>query len=83
MNITLQTPAQLAPQLRALRLAQGWSQAALGQRLGLSQARIARMETDPLSVSTGQLLTLLSVLGAQVCLRTCEQSTQTAPSSDW
>ncbi len=83
MNITLQTPSQLAPQLRALRLAKGWSQAALGQRLGLSQTRIARMEADPLSVSTGQLLTLLSVLGAQVCLQTGKQGTHTATSSDW
>jgi HTH-type transcriptional regulator / antitoxin HipB len=69
MSTALQTPGQLAPHLRALRLAKGWSQATLGQRMGLSQTRIARMEADPLAISTGQLLALLTVLGVQVSLQ--------------
>jgi HTH-type transcriptional regulator / antitoxin HipB len=70
MVIDLQTPNQLAPHLRALRLERGSSQATLGQRMGLSQARIARMEADPLAISTDQLLALLTVLGVRVCLQT-------------
>jgi HTH-type transcriptional regulator / antitoxin HipB len=68
MNHLLQTPSQLATHLRALRQGRGWTQAELGKRLGLSQARIARIEGTPLTVSVHQLLTVLAALGAQVSL---------------
>jgi HTH-type transcriptional regulator / antitoxin HipB len=66
MSFLIQTPSQLAAHLRALRIAKGWSQAQLGAKLGLSQARIARIEKDPLNVSVGQFLTVLSILDARV-----------------
>ncbi len=68
MGYTLQTPAQLSSHLRALRKAKGLSQAALGKRLGLSQARVARIEGDPQSISVDQLLTVLTALGVRVTL---------------
>lgn len=66
MSFLIQTPSQLAAHLRALRTAKGWSQAQLGVKLGLSQARIARIEKDPLNVSVGQLLKVLSALDARM-----------------
>ncbi len=62
----LQTPDQLAVHLRALRLAKGWSQKQLAEKLGLSQSRIARIERDPLSISVDQMLKVLSALGASM-----------------
>jgi HTH-type transcriptional regulator/antitoxin HipB len=68
MRYALQTPLQLSSHLRALRKTQGLSQAQLGARLGLSQARIARIEGDPLSISVQQLLQVVSALGVQMTL---------------
>jgi HTH-type transcriptional regulator/antitoxin HipB len=64
----LQLPSQLSDHLRALRKAKGLSQAELGIRLGLSQARVARIEGDPLSISVEQLLQVLATLGVRVSL---------------
>ena len=66
MSYLLQTPDQLAVHLRALRLAKGWSQTQLAEKLGLSQSRIARIERDPLSIRVDQMLKVLSILGASM-----------------
>ena len=68
MGQRLQIPSQLSSHLRALRKAKGWSQAELGRRLGLSQARVARIEGEPLSISVEQLLRVLAALGVGVML---------------
>ena len=68
MGQRLQIPSQLSSHLRALRKAKGWSQAELGRRLGLSQARVARIEGEPLSISVEQLLRVLAALGVGVTL---------------
>ena len=68
MSYLLQTPEQLAVHLRALRLAQGWSQKQLAEKLGLSQSRIARIESDPLNISVEQMLKVLSALGASMAI---------------
>lgn len=73
MNFRLQTPEQLGPHLRALRRRQGLSQTEVGQRIGVSQSRLARIENDPSSVSFDQLLDLLHVLGTTVVLETDER----------
>ena len=66
MSFLIQTPSQLAAQLRALRTAKGWSQEQLGVKLSLSQARIARIEKNPLNVSVAQLLRVLNALDAKM-----------------
>ena len=68
MSKAIQTPSQLPTHLRALRRAKGLSQADLGAKLGLSQARVARIEGDPLSISVEQLLRVFSALGVRMCL---------------
>ncbi len=68
MGHTLQAPSQLSSHLRALRKAKGLSQAELGARLGLSQARVARIEGEPLSISVEQLLRVLAALEVSVTL---------------
>ena len=69
MEYVLQTPAQLATHLRALRHAQDLTQAQLGRLVGLNQSRIAKIERDPSLVSMRQVLKILSALGVQVVLQ--------------
>ena len=78
MDYTIQTPAQLSSHLRALRRAKGLSQAALGSRLGLSQARVARIEGDPLSISVEQLLRVFAALGVRMGLESLPASSGVA-----
>jgi HTH-type transcriptional regulator/antitoxin HipB len=49
-----------------LRKNHGLSQAGLGQKLGLSQERISRIERFPEKVTLDQLLTVLMVLDAEL-----------------
>lgn len=68
MDYPIQTPGQLAAHLRAFRQAKGLTQATLGQALGVGQARVARIEGNPTSISVDQFLQLLSALGLQMVL---------------
>jgi HTH-type transcriptional regulator/antitoxin HipB len=52
--------------MRRLRKAKGWSQVALGRRIGLSQERISAIETHPEKCSIDQLLTILMALEAEL-----------------
>ncbi len=79
MNFKLQSPKQLGPHLKALRQHQGMSQAELGQRIGVSQSRLARIEGDPSSVSFDQLLDLLHALGTQLVLETDDRRLGATP----
>jgi len=82
MSFLIQTPTQLAAHLRGLRTAKGWSQEQLGVKLGLSQARIARIEKDPLNVSVGQLLKVLSAMDAKMSVIVSEDDMNRAGAVD-
>ena len=69
MDYAIRLADQLRAHLRALRKQRGLTQAQLGQRLGLGQARIAEIEAKPGLVSVDQLVQLLSALGATLVLR--------------
>jgi HTH-type transcriptional regulator/antitoxin HipB len=79
MDYALRLADQLRAHLRALRTARGLTQAQLGQRLGLGQARIAEIEAKPGSVSVEQLMRLLSALGATLVLRDAAAPPQPPP----
>ena len=68
MGIAITTTGQLGPQLRQLRKKQSLSQAALGQKIGLSQERISRIERSPEKVTLDQILTVLMALNAELWL---------------
>jgi HTH-type transcriptional regulator/antitoxin HipB len=68
-EIPLQTPQQLSSHLRSLRKRSGLTQAQLGVRLGVEQARIGKIERNPGSISVEQLLQLLTVLEAEILIR--------------
>jgi len=78
MDYAIRLADQLRAHLRALRKRHGLTQAQLGQRLGLGQARIAEIEARPGLVSVDQLVQILSALGATLVLR---ELTEGVPSS--
>jgi len=69
MDFPLHLPGQLREHLRALRKARGLTQAQLGELLGVGQARIAEIESNPGVVSLDQLMKVLSALRAVLVLR--------------
>lgn len=69
MDYSLHLTSQLREHLRALRKARGLTQAALGQMLGVGQARIAEIEGNPGVVSVEQLMRVLSALRAYLVVR--------------
>lgn len=72
MDYPIRLADQLKAHLRSLRKQRGLTQAALGQRLGIGQVRIAEIEARPGLVSVDQLVKLLSALGASLVIRDLE-----------
>ena len=70
--IPLQIPAQLTTHLKSLRKAKGLTQAALGERIGVKQVRVADIERDPGAVSIAQLMQVLHALDARLLIETIE-----------
>lgn len=86
------TPAQLSVHIKSLRRARGLTQAALGQRIGVKQVRVAAIENSPGTVSLAQLLQVLHALDARLLLSdattyaSAAQSVSSAaksPAADW
>ncbi|MEY8690100.1 MAG: helix-turn-helix domain-containing protein [Leptothrix sp. (in: b-proteobacteria)] len=68
MDYPIRFSDQLRHHLRAMRKLRGLTQAELGQRIGVGQARIAEIESNPGVVSLDQLMNLLSVLNVSLML---------------
>ena len=70
MNQThpVSTPIQLAATLRALRKSRGLTQEAVGRLLGVSQKRIAWIESVPGRTSFDQLSRLVAALGGRMVI---------------
>jgi len=79
MEFNLLLADQLSAHLKSLRKLRGLSQAQLGQRLGVGQARVAAIEADPGAVSVAQLLRVFQVLGVDLVARV-KPGSGTAPS---
>ncbi|MBW7894680.1 MAG: helix-turn-helix domain-containing protein [Opitutaceae bacterium] len=68
MNYAVSTPTQLQTVLRALRDSRGLSQAQLGDRIGVSQRRIATIEASPGRASFDQLSRIVAALGGRLAI---------------
>ena len=68
MLYAVSTPAQLRTVLRALRTTRGLSQAQLGDRIGVSQRRIATIEASPERASFDQLSRIVAALGGRLAI---------------
>jgi len=67
-TIPILTPTKLSARLKSLRKRHGLTQAALGERIGVKQARMADIENNPGTVSVEQMLKILHVLDARIVL---------------
>ncbi|MDB5871053.1 MAG: hypothetical protein JWQ07_495 [Ramlibacter sp.] len=63
------TPQQLRTILRTLRQARGLTQAQLGQMLGVSQKRIARIEAAPEVTAFDQIARMVSAMGYRLLVQ--------------
>lgn len=84
----LQSAAQFALFLRSLRRSRGLTQRELGERIGVTGARISEIERDPSAVGLTQILRLLHVLGARAVLEVNEDGSKSeasisAPRGEW
>ena len=70
MSHPIRLSDQLKQHLRALRRSHGLTQAQLGERVGVKQARIAEIEADPGAVGLDQLTRILAALGGTFHLHT-------------
>lgn len=68
MHSTITTKGQLGPVLLHLRQERGLSQQALGDKIGLSQERISRIERYPEKITVDQLLTVLMALDSGLAI---------------
>lgn len=69
MNYPVSTATQLKAVLRALRKDRKLSQADLGQRIGVNQKRVAKIEADPGVTSFDQIARIVSALGGRIVVQ--------------
>lgn len=83
MECTVVTTSQLSEHLRAFRKLRGLTQAQVAVHLGVTQSRFAKIERNPGTTSTAQVMRLLGILGVRLTLaeRIREQSGR--PATDW
>ena len=65
---SVDTPQQLRTILRTLRQASGLTQEQLGQRLGVTQKRIARIEAAPEVTSYDQIARMVTAMGYRLVI---------------
>lgn len=68
MDYPIRFADQLKPHLKSLRKKSGWTQAELGLRLGVKQARVAEIEASPGVVGIEQMIQVLAALGMDLVL---------------
>lgn len=76
---TIRTVEQLASVLQSMRGSRKLTQAQLGDAMGLSQATISRLLSDPAKVTVDQLLTLLMHFDAELVVRPRSEGRAAAP----
>lgn len=83
MSTAVRTSGQLGPILKKLRKEKGWSQQALGDRVGLSQERISVIENHPEKVSLDSLLTVLMALDVEMQIAPKSTGIHSLPREIW
>lgn len=69
MDYPVKILSQLRPILKGFRKSRGLTQAALAEKLGITQQSYAQFEANPESGSVERLFKILSMLGAELVLK--------------
>lgn len=72
MHYPVDTPQQLRAVLRALRQSRRLTQLQVGERLGVNQKRIARIEAAPELTGFDQIARLVAALGGRLTIEVVE-----------
>ena len=84
MSYPVSTPSQLRAVLRSLRKARGMTQAELALRVGRSQKRIARIESEPERTSFEQIAQLIAILGGRLVVQEAgERDGKRTAAAEW
>ncbi len=73
MHFTITAPSQLSTHFKSLRKAKGWSQADMGHKVGIGQARVAQIEKDPGAIGVDKLIQILHLLDARLLIEPVSQ----------
>lgn len=73
MNYPVKTLGQLRPLLQGFRKSAGLTQAALAERLGVTQQTYARFEADPTKASLDRLFRVMRILGIELTLNDAQE----------
>lgn len=76
--VVIATSAQLNELFRGRRKAQKLSQAAIAEKIGVTQSAYSKLEADPTAIPLGRLLAVARVLGFELVVRD-----RTATESEW
>lgn len=83
MDYPIKTLSQLQPILRGFRKAAGLSQAAMAERMGITQQSYAHFEANPTLASVERLFKVLRLLDAEISLAgTASASDSNSPPRD-
>ena len=83
MLYPVDTPQQLKTILRSLRQSRGLTQAQLGEMLGVSQKRIARIEASPEVTSFDQIARIVAALGCRLSVEEPPPRHRVAEPAPW
>lgn len=83
MKYAVDTPQQLRAVLRALRQSRGLTQVQLGQRLGVNQKRIARIEAVPGVTSFDQISRMVAAMGCKLVIEENHAVAEPTPGAAW
>ena len=80
MRQTVTTAVQIGEILRSRRKSRRAAQAALAEKLGISQSRLSILEANPAGLTLDRLLALAKLLGLEVVL---QDAPERRPKVEW
>ena len=83
MKYPVDTPQQLRSVLRALRQSRQLTQAELGERMGVNQKRIARIEAVPGVTSFDQIARIVASMGCRLVIEEAPGVAEPSKGATW
>ena len=80
---SVDTPQQLRTILRSMRQASGLTQAQLGERIGVTQKRIARIEAAPEVTAFDQIARMVAAMGYRLMIDEPPKHRVSEPGPTW